>query len=713
MKLTNTVNEVTLSNVTSVGEFKIRNSAKAFSILSSGLYSNKVKAIIRELSTNALDSHVAADKHGVPFEVHLPTMLEPWFSVRDFGLGLDDKQITNIYTTYFESSKTDSNDFVGALGLGSKSPFSYTENFTITSIKDGMKWVYSAFINDSGIPCVAEMNAESTTEGNGVEVKFSVTNKSDYNSFRYEALEVFKWFKLKPTVLGQSINFEEPNYKEKDIIPGIHVLNISSSYGINSIALMGNIAYPLNNLPEPMTHFGDLQMLLSCGLVIEFGIGELDFAASREDLSYIPLTINNIRSKLEKLNSNLLVHLSKKADAISSEWERAFFLYEESRTNLYKSVVQQYVIDTQFELYDTQSYYGRTTFKFEVGELLKDGIDVRVFKYTGGRIRKIGTHHEYDGSKYVDYVSIPVERNMAFVINDLNTKNGHISRARHRYTTPGYPAESTFICISIDKDDPKRDEKYSKFFSKIHNPPGVLKATELEKPPKAVRVSSSGICRWVPSSYQRGRSTGSKWEKINQEFDEDTTYYYVVLNNSEPEDLKGNSSNFLMVRNWMDNCGISKISKTVVYGVRKTKLKEIANSDNWIFYEDKLREEVAKISDSNIESLVARNIFDTYNNRVYTSKEIAKIIDVNSPYRQYVEKVNSIKRASGEETYLIELCKLYGKSIDVDKVKKTLGDLKTDIVKVYPLLTCIDDSVSKDNIIKYINMVDKQEKYNV
>ena len=53
-------NIATLGNVAQVSEFKIRNSAKAFGILSSGLYANKIRAIIRELGCNAVDSHVAA-----------------------------------------------------------------------------------------------------------------------------------------------------------------------------------------------------------------------------------------------------------------------------------------------------------------------------------------------------------------------------------------------------------------------------------------------------------------------------------------------------------------------------------------------------------------------------------------------------------------------------------------------------------------------------
>ena len=82
-------NEAVMSNVGEIGEFRIRNSAKAFNILSSGLYANKIRAIIRELSCNAVDSHVAAGKSDTPFDIHLPNQLEPHFSIRDYGTGLN------------------------------------------------------------------------------------------------------------------------------------------------------------------------------------------------------------------------------------------------------------------------------------------------------------------------------------------------------------------------------------------------------------------------------------------------------------------------------------------------------------------------------------------------------------------------------------------------------------------------------------------------
>ena len=89
-------NEAIVSNVGQIGEFRIRNSAKAFNILSSGLYANKIRAIVRELSCNAVDSHTAAGKMDCPFDVHLPNSLEPYFSIRDYGTGLSHEQVTNI-----------------------------------------------------------------------------------------------------------------------------------------------------------------------------------------------------------------------------------------------------------------------------------------------------------------------------------------------------------------------------------------------------------------------------------------------------------------------------------------------------------------------------------------------------------------------------------------------------------------------------------------
>ncbi len=373
-------NEAIMSNVSEIGEFRIRNSAKAFNILSSGLYANKIKAIIRELSCNAIDSHTAAGKIDVPFDVHLPNSLEPWFSIRDYGTGLNHEQVTNIYTTYFESTKTASNEFIGALGLGSKSPFSYTDNFTVTAVQEGVKRVYSAFINDQGVPSIAKMAEEVTDEPNGVEVKFAVEDRYDFYKFEEEAHRVYKWFKQRPVVTGVShFQFEEVNYESENIVPGVH----STNRGHRSMAVMGNIAYPID-VPNVEKNLGELRRLLDCNLVMEFGIGELDFQASREGLSYIPQTIESIRKKLESLNAVLVDKIAEEADLIKNSWERALFLVEKGRHQLWSAAVQKYATDRKFDLVDFNYGCRAIAPKISVSDLANMNIAINAFEKSPG-----------------------------------------------------------------------------------------------------------------------------------------------------------------------------------------------------------------------------------------------------------------------------------------------------------------------------------------
>lgn len=74
MILTDTIeNKPTLSSaITETNQFHIKNSAKAFYILSTSLYSDPILAILRELGCNARDSHVQAGQTK-PWRLHLPT----------------------------------------------------------------------------------------------------------------------------------------------------------------------------------------------------------------------------------------------------------------------------------------------------------------------------------------------------------------------------------------------------------------------------------------------------------------------------------------------------------------------------------------------------------------------------------------------------------------------------------------------------------------
>ena len=173
MKLHTSTNTITKSENFVESNYSIDATAKAFAILSDGLYSNKIIAVIRELSTNAYDSHVAAGCSEKPFDVHLPSALDNEFSIRDYGTGLSKEDCMSLYTTYFRSDKTDSNDAVGCLGLGSKSPFAYTDQFMGESFHNGSHMTFSAYKNENDEPVFALLSEQYTDEPNGLRVSFA------------------------------------------------------------------------------------------------------------------------------------------------------------------------------------------------------------------------------------------------------------------------------------------------------------------------------------------------------------------------------------------------------------------------------------------------------------------------------------------------------------------------------------------------------------
>jgi HSP90 family molecular chaperone len=100
MQTYSSTSEVTREGAQTEATFTIKATSKAFDILSSGLYSDKIQAIVRELSCNAYDAHVAAGKVDVPIEIRLPTSLDPTFYVKDYGIGLDHEAIYNVFRVH-------------------------------------------------------------------------------------------------------------------------------------------------------------------------------------------------------------------------------------------------------------------------------------------------------------------------------------------------------------------------------------------------------------------------------------------------------------------------------------------------------------------------------------------------------------------------------------------------------------------------------------
>jgi hypothetical protein len=713
-------NEAIVSNVGEIGEFRIRNSAKAFNILSSGLYANKIRAIIRELSCNAVDSHVAAAKLETPFDVHLPNSLEPWFSIRDYGTGLSHEQVSSIYTTYFESTKTGSNDFIGALGLGSKSPFSYTDNFTVTAIKDGQKGIYSAFINDQGVPSIAKMMSEATDEPAGVEVKFSVNDRYDFDKFRQEARQVYRHFILKPVITGNdNFVFDLIDYESLDIIPGVHSLKS----GRGAVAIMGNIAYPIDIPAADQSIEQDVRALLSCGLEMHFSIGELDFQASREGLSYIPQTIASIKSKLEAVNAALAVVIAKEADAIENLWDRAVFLYKKKEHRLWTAAVAKYATDTALPTYNTLQYSQMARFDFKVEDLAAT-YNIVLKQLRHSRHSKVvsnnKSHTEYAPNNAKDanghYITwqewhVGVDADSHFIINDLKT--GASERARFHYKETGCDVYSRTIWI-LEKADKTKAMDTKAFFAAIQEPPvarrfaaSTLKQREREK--LGTNVSILKLEKRGNGNYRRS-DEDMVWRDAGKAsaFDTAVTHYYVPLSGFQMLSAKGYTSGKEL---YDDVKSMPGLFNGTIYGVRKSDIEEVKKMKNWVNFEDHI---TAKLNGKDVSKLLMSLVKSNLDNRDIFDlpKEVLGQIDTASPYNQMILEFKGVDRFTGNQYNMKNLFRKFAPNANLSPDALTLKYQQqlNDVIRRYPLLSKLSTyRVEASDIAEYVNLIDTKK----
>lgn len=104
------------------------------------LYEDPIEASVRETVSNGLDA-ISESFSGETGEIHItsPSKLNPVFSVRDNGVGMSYDDLKNIYSKYGASTKMNNFEQIGAYGLGAKAPLAYGTEFTVSSVKEGVR----------------------------------------------------------------------------------------------------------------------------------------------------------------------------------------------------------------------------------------------------------------------------------------------------------------------------------------------------------------------------------------------------------------------------------------------------------------------------------------------------------------------------------------------------------------------------------------------
>lgn len=297
-------------------EFQIAATKEAYRILSDGLYSRKIEAVIRELSTNAVDGHIMADNNDV-FEIHLPSYSEPWFTVRDYGIGMSHEDVMDLYATYFGTNKADDLDTTGYLGLGSKSPLSKVRSFSVISRFNGIERHYMVSLNEERLPEIAYLvDQDKPTTATGVEVHMAV-DTSDIYEYGRRAGQVY--FHFDEDKRPRIINTENYTLPEKEIL--IHGTGWRMYKGGGTpIAKQGNVGYPISS--EQIKHIKPHhQTILSGHLEMDFPNGSVAFTPSRENLSYEKTTCEALTTRLDEVVEEVNETISKRFADCKTLWE--------------------------------------------------------------------------------------------------------------------------------------------------------------------------------------------------------------------------------------------------------------------------------------------------------------------------------------------------------------------------------------------------------
>lgn len=288
MQVTNSSTNTVVVGKSKVESFKLAQTKEFFEILTKNLYSNPLKAVIRETICNAWDAHIAAGKTDTPIDI---SYQNDCFTVRDYGSGIPHEEMENIYAVFGTSTKVMDTSQTGGFGLGCKAPFAITDVFTVENIHNGKKGIYTCVRNDpenEGLPSIRTVVMVDTDEPSGLKVSVPFVNKDEKIVKNYISEIV-----TTGEILNTYINLD-PIEKDKDFF-----LVSTKYYRKGYYCRYGSVVYPINVNKIPAYDYA-ISLAFDSVPVLDIPPSSLTVSPSREELVYDEKTINTLNKAFNK-----------------------------------------------------------------------------------------------------------------------------------------------------------------------------------------------------------------------------------------------------------------------------------------------------------------------------------------------------------------------------------------------------------------------------
>jgi len=292
-------NEILIGGAGKTRSFKVSDDPMLMSMLSTGFYANPHRAMIQETMFNAWDAHRMGKCQDKPIDIYISS--HNGFTVRDYGPGIPDDLMEDVYCTYAASTKRDDADMTGGFGLGSKSPWSYTESFTVTSHNNGVKTMYlmsrvsDEAENKPGMTTLMSFATEET----GLAVSVPIQDNGLHNTRRV-VKDVLYLSGIKARIHFKD---EEPQLIESmEVAPAQYVMDTRQEHAStrNIYAVYGGVRYLIPEKDEYSEEFQFMNTISEiASLYIGFAPHSLSPLPNREGLNMSTNTKENIRAGLE------------------------------------------------------------------------------------------------------------------------------------------------------------------------------------------------------------------------------------------------------------------------------------------------------------------------------------------------------------------------------------------------------------------------------
>lgn len=276
-------------------------------------YSNPVSSVVREITSNAVDANnETGEDHSVDITYdHSDINQNIMLKFRDYGYGISPEKFENVYMSLYESDKRDSNDHIGAFGIGSKSSLSVADNYYVRTIHEGVCYLYLVW-NDGVYINSTLMDEFETSEHQGTEIQVPV-DKISYNVLLEALRDQLAFFRnirihgmgMEPNKIVEGENFIVSTWSQK---PSICLGCVKYNIDFDSIKQYDEDDFMEDSLRG---------LLKNSNVGLKFDIGELGVTSKREGIKYNKESAKLILERARKVKDELRELNKKRLEEIN------------------------------------------------------------------------------------------------------------------------------------------------------------------------------------------------------------------------------------------------------------------------------------------------------------------------------------------------------------------------------------------------------------